>query len=73
MEFNFVSDALLDRQRFRILSIIDQYSREWVGLVVDTSLSGVRVARELTKPISKQCKPDVIVCDNGTEFTSKTF
>jgi len=70
---DFVSDALSDGRRFRILSVVDQYSRECIGLVVDTSLSGVRVARELTKLISTRSKPDVIVSDNGTEFTSKAI
>lgn len=70
---DFVSDALADGRRFRILSIIDQYSRECVGLIADTSLSGARVARELTKLMSIRAKPSVIVSDNGTEFTSKAI
>ena len=68
---DFVSDALSDGRRFRILSVVDQYSRECIGLVVDTSLSGVRVARELTKLISTRSKPDVIVSDNGTSLFSQ--
>lgn len=70
---DFVSDALSDGRRFRILSVVDQYSRECIGLVVDTSLSGLRVARELTNLIATRSKPDVIVSDNGTEFTSKAI
>ncbi len=70
---DFVSDALSDGRRFRILSVIDQYSRECLGLIVDTSLSGARVARELTKLMSARGTPDVIVSDNGTEFTSKAI
>ena len=45
-------------------------TRENLGLIADTSLSGARVARELTAMIRIYGKPDCIVSDNGTEFTS---
>ena len=45
-------------------------TRENLGLITDTSLSGARVARELTAMIRIYGKPDSIVSDNGTEFTS---
>ena len=70
---DFVSDALSDGRRFRILSVVDQYSRECLGLVVDTSLSGARVARELDKVIDIRGAPKLIVSDNGTELTSKAM
>ena len=41
-----------------------------LGLIADTSLSGARVARELTAMMRIYGKPDCIVSDNGTEFTS---
>lgn len=44
---HFVSDSLSDDRRFRVLCIIDDFSRECLAAVVDTSLSGQRVAREL--------------------------
>ena len=44
---DFVSDSLSCGRRFRILNVIDDFSRECLAAVVDTSLSGVRVAREL--------------------------
>src|SRR6266704_71159 len=44
---DFVSDALADGRRFRILAVVDDFTRECVCLVADTSLSGLRVAREL--------------------------
>ncbi len=46
---DFVSDALLDSRRFRILCVIDDFSRECLATVVDNSLSGIRVARELDR------------------------
>jgi len=68
---DFVSDAFTDGRRFRVLAVIDDYSRECLALVADTSLSGARVARELDAIIAKRGgKPKTIVSDNGTEFTS---
>ena len=68
---DFVSDAFTDGRRFRVLAVIDDYSRECLTLVADTSLSGGRVARELNAIINRRgAKPKTIVSDNGTEFTS---
>ena len=44
---DFVSDALSDGRRFRILAVVDDFTRECLALVADTSLSGARVARDL--------------------------
>jgi putative transposase len=44
---DFVSDTLSDGRRFRILCVVDDFSRACLALVADTSLSGQRVAREL--------------------------
>ncbi len=67
---NFVSDAFTDCRRFRILAVVDDFTRECLALVPDTSLSGARVARELDDIIAARGKPSTIVSDNGTEFTS---
>jgi putative transposase len=67
---DFVSDALTDGCRFRILAVVDDYSRENLVLVADTSLSGHRVVRELDWIIAERRMPKTIVSDNGTEFTS---
>ena len=67
---DFVNDALTDGRRFRILTVIDDYTRENLALVADTSLSGLRVSRELDQIIADRGMPITIVSDNGTEFTS---
>jgi putative transposase len=54
----------------RILCIVDDFSRECLATVVDTSLSGVCVVRELEQLIRERGKPKIIVSDNGTELTS---
>lgn len=67
---DFASDAFADGRRFRILVIVDDFTRECVALVADTSLSGERVARELDTAITHRSRPATIVSDNGTELTS---
>lgn len=70
---DFVSDQLTDGRRLRILCVVDDCTRECLALVVDTSLSGGRVARELDQIIAQRGKPKMIVSDNGTEFTSNAI
>ena len=67
---DFVSDTLTDSRRFRMLAVVDDFTRECLTLVADTSLSGVRVGRELDAVIARRGRPQTIVSDNGTEFTS---
>ncbi len=67
---DFVSDQLTDSRRFRILAVVDDFTRECLALVADTSLSGVRVGRELDAIIARRGRPLSIVSDNGTELTS---
>jgi putative transposase len=67
---DFLSDTLTDGRRFRILAVVDDFTRECLCLVADTSLSGVRVARELDLVIARRGRPLGCVSDNGTELTS---
>lgn len=67
---DFVSDTLACGRRFRILAVVDDFTRECLALAVDTSISGLRVARELDAIIAVRGKPLMIVSDNGTELTS---
>ena len=53
-----------------MLAVVDDFTRECLALVADTSLSGARVARELDAVIARRGLPATIVSDNGTEFTS---
>ena len=67
---DFVADALSDGRRFRILCVVDDFSRECLATVVDTSLGGVRVVRELARLTAERALPRMVVSDNGTELTS---
>jgi putative transposase len=70
---DFVSDTLVDGQRFRILCVIDDFSRECLATVVDNSISGHRVARELDAIAERRGYPLMVVSDNGTELTSNAM
>ncbi len=68
---DFVSDQLAYGRRFRVLNIVDDFTRECVGQLADTSISGARLARflsELGRPLPRR-----IVLDNGPELTSKAM
>ena len=66
---DFVSDQLTDGRRVRLLTVIDNCTRECLALVADTSLLRRRVARELDAIIVRRGRPETIVSDNGTELT----
>lgn len=70
---DFISDSLADGRRFRILVVVDDFTRECLALVVDSSLTGSRVARELDELTWRRGRPLVIVSDNGTELTSRAI
>ncbi|MER8786215.1 IS3 family transposase [Mesorhizobium sp. M1006] len=70
---DFVSDQLTDGRRFRIMAVVDDCTRECLALIIDTSLSGMRVARELDRLITERGRPRMIVSDNGSEFTSNAI
>ena len=70
---DFIHDQLTDGRRFRILAVVDDATRECLGLIPDTSLSGARVARELDRIVVARGKPRSMVSDNGTELTSNAI
>jgi putative transposase len=67
---DFVHDQFAGGRRFRILNVVDDVTRECLAAIPDTSISGRRVARELTALVARRGRPGMIVSDNGTEFTS---
>jgi len=70
---DFVSDSVADGRRLKILTILDCYSRESIGMVVDTSIGGVRVARALEEIGAGRGYPKQIMTDNGPEFTGSAL
>ena len=70
---DFVHDQMVDGRRFRILAVVDDCTRECLALIADTSIPGLRVARELDRIVVRRAKPATIVSDNGTELTSNAM
>src|SRR5690606_22338197 len=70
---DFVHDQFACGRRFRILNVVDDVTRECLAAIPDTSISGRRVARELTTLIARRGRPGMIVSDHGTEFTSNAI
>ena len=66
---DFLSDAFVEGRRFRILAVVDDFTRECLALIADTSLPGLRVVRELEIIIAQRGRPAMCVSDNGTELT----
>ena len=70
---DFVHDQLVTGRRLRILNVIDDVTKDCLAAVVDTSISGRRVARELAELVQRRGRPGLIVSDHGTEFTSNAM
>lgn len=70
---DFMSDTLEDGRRFRVLNVIDDISRECLTAVVDTSIGGARVTRELDQIAELRGYPCMVVSENGTELTSNVL
>lgn len=68
---DFVADTLGTGRGIRVLTVVDAFTRECLGLDVDTSLSSRRVTRTLDQIIEERGIPDSIRCDNGPELTSR--
>ena len=68
---DFMTDALSSGRRFRMLNIVDDYTRECLAIEVDTSLGGVRVVRVLEELKQRRGLPRQIRSDNGPEFVSR--
>ena len=70
---DFMNDSFWNGRRFRTLNIVDDFTRECLGIEISTSIPGARVARFLDCLVELHGKPQEIVLDNGPEFTSRTF
>jgi putative transposase len=70
---DFVAQRLADGRWIRVLTVVDQYTRECLTLHADTALSGEKVATALDKVVASRGTPKSITVDNGTEFASKAM
>jgi putative transposase len=70
---DFGSDQLTNGRKLRMLTVVDDFSRQSLAIEVDTSLSGHRVCRVLDRLMLQHGQPQRIVMDNGPEFTGKAL
>jgi putative transposase len=63
---DFVHDQFAQGRQFRVFNMIDDVTKECLAAVIETSVSGRSAARELTAPIVRRGKPDLIVSDHGS-------
>jgi putative transposase len=70
---DFVSDALASGRRIKVLTIVDDFSKESVDLAVDFGISGHYVTRVLDQAARFRGYPKAIRTDQGPEFTGKAL
>jgi putative transposase len=70
---DFVHDRLADGRAIRVLTVVDECTRECPALTVDHSLPSVRVIDTLDQLAGSRGLPERLVCDHGSEFTSRRF
>jgi putative transposase len=70
---DFVADQLSDGRRFRALTVVDIYTRECLAIEVGQSLKGHDVVRVLQRIAEERGMPQMLFCDNGSEFTSQVL
>lgn len=71
---DFVSDKLADGRSFRILTVVDQFTRECVALEADRSMTGRKVAEVLEGArVERGALPETITVDNGSEFSGRAL
>lgn len=68
---DFVHDTFADGRTYRVLNVVDDFTRECLACEVDTSLGGARVARVLGRLIDLRGQPELVVSDNGPEFAGR--
>lgn len=71
---DFVSDHIATTgRRFKVLAVVDEYTKECHRLEVDTSINGARVCRVLDEITEQTGLPEIIIIDNGPEFAGRAL
>jgi putative transposase len=71
--YDFVKSATADGRKFRILTIIDEYTRECLALYVARSITSREVIEQLYDLFLLRGVPEYIRSDNGSEFTARAI
>jgi putative transposase len=68
---DFVSDQLFDGRRLRVLTLVDNHTRESLALHIGQRIRGIDVVKIMERVTKQQGLPKRIQVDNGPEFISK--
>ena len=68
--YDFVMDRTHDGRKFRMLTVIDEFTRRCMAVVVERRLNSDNVLHCLTELFVQHGPPDHIRSDNGSEFTA---
>ena len=69
--YDFVQDRTHNGKAFRMLTVIDEHTRECLAIKVDRKLNSTDVVETLADLFLEKGTPDYIRSDNGSEFTAK--
>lgn len=70
---DFVSDRLTDGRWFRVLTVLDQYTRECLCIHADRSQTGEKVVEHMKRLVAGRGAPESITTDNGSEFAGQAM
>lgn len=70
---DFIHDQLSNGRRFRCLTIVDEFTRQSLAIVADHSIGGLGVVRALDALLARRGKPQLLITDNGPEFTGRAL
>jgi putative transposase len=70
---DFVSDRLADNRWFRILTVVDQYTRECLCIQAECSQTGEKVVEQMKRLVRLRGVPESITTDNGSEFAGQAM
>jgi putative transposase len=70
---DFMSDNLYNGRRFRVLNVVDNHNRDFLGFEVDMSITGKRVCGVLDRLVWLNDMPEIVPVDNGPEFIGKAL
>jgi putative transposase len=70
---DFMADCLFDGRRFRVLTIVDNFSRESLAIEPGQHLKGEHVVEVMDRLVAERGAPERLQCDNGSEFVSKVM
>ncbi|WP_366636859.1 IS3 family transposase [Aquisalimonas sp.] len=70
---DFKTERLANGRPYRILNVIDEYTRRSLGRVVAHSIGARRVQQELTRLFRAHGRPELFRTDNGREFIAESL